>query len=106
MVVCAVGQWLYMATALCCGPVDSFLLGIGQLFPNISIGKVNLGILAVVLAICVLLKSPLGIGTVITVFFTGFIMDAVFKLVKFKPRKVVHEGLIETAQIFMNALKR
>ena len=106
MVVCAVGQWLYMATGLCCGPVDSFLLGIGQLFPNISIGKVNLGILAAVLAICVLLKSPLGIGTVITVVFTGFIMDVVFKLVKFKPRKVVHESLIETVRIFMDTIKR
>ena len=58
MVVCAVGQWLYMATGLCCGPVDSFLLGIGQLFPKISIGKVNLGILAVVLAICVVAGNP------------------------------------------------
>ena len=104
MVVCAVGQWLYMATGLCCGPVDSFLLGIGQLFPKISIGKVNLGILAVVLAICVILKSPLGIGTVITVCFTGFFMDLVFKLAKFKPRKVKHESLIETAKIFMHAV--
>ena len=106
MVVCAFGQWLYMATGLCCGPVDSFLLGIGQLFPKVSIGKVNLGILAAVLAICVLLKSPLGIGTVITVFFTGFIMDVVFKLVKFKPRKVVHESLIETAEVFINMFKK
>ena len=106
MVVCVFGQWLYMTTALCCGPVDSFLLGIGQLFPNISIGKVNFGILAVVLAICVVLKSPLGIGTVITVVFTGFIMDAVFAFVKFKPRKVVHEGLFETAAVFMNAIKK
>ena len=106
MVVCAVGQWLYMATGLCCGPVDSFLLGIGQLFPKISIGKVNLGILAVVLAICVVLKSPLGIGTVITVCFTGFFMDLVFKLVKFKPRKVKHESLIETAKAFMHTVSK
>ena len=106
MVVCSIGQWLYMATDLSCGPVDSFLLGVGALFPKISIGKVNLGILAVVLAICMVLKSPVGIGTVITVFGTGFVMDAVFKIVKFKPRKVVHEGLIDTATIFMQALRQ
>ena len=104
MVVCSVGQWFYMTAALSCGPVDSFLLGIGSLFPKVSIGKVNLGILTVVLAICLVLKSPLGLGTVITVFGTGFIMDAVFKMVKFNPRDVVHEGLTDTAKQFLKAL--
>lgn len=104
MVVCSVGQWFYMTAALSCGPIDSFLLGIGSLFPKVSIGKVNLGILAVVLAICLVLKSPLGLGTVITVFGTGFIMDAVFKMVKFNPRDVVHEGLTDTAKQFLKAL--
>lgn len=104
MAVCSVGQWFYMTAALSCGPVDSFLLGIGSLFPKVSIGKVNLGILAVVLAICLVLKSPLGLGTVITVFGTGFIMDAVFKMVKFNPRDVVHEGLTDTAKQFLKAL--
>ena len=106
MVVCCVGQWLYMTAALSCGPVDSFLLGIGSLFPKVSIGKVNIGIMAVVLAICIALKSPLGLGTVITVFGTGFIMDAVFALVKFKPRKVVHEGLTDTMALFMKAVQK
>ena len=106
MVVCCVGQWFYMTAALSCGPVDSFLLGIGSLFPKVSIGTVNLGILAVVLVICLVLKSPLGLGTVITVFGTGFVMDAVFKIVKFNPRDVVHEGLIETAAAFRRAIEK
>ncbi len=106
MVVCCVGQWFYMTAALSCGPVDSFLLGIGSLFPKVSIGNVNLGILAVVLAICLVLKSPLGLGTVITVFGTGFVMDVVFKIVKFNPRDVVHEGLIETAAAFRRAIEK
>ena len=105
MVVCAIGQWFYMTAALSCGPVDSFLLGIGSLFPKVPIGTVNLGILAVVLAICFVLKSPIGLGTVLTVVFTGMIMDLVFKIVKFDPRTVVHEGLIETAAALTAALK-
>ena len=105
MVVCAIGQWFYMTAALSCGPVDSFLLGIGSLFPKVAIGTVNLGILAVVLAICFVLKSPIGLGTVLTVVFTGMIMDLVFKIVKFDPRTVVHEGLIETAAALTSALK-
>lgn len=106
MVVCAIGQWFYMTAALSCGPVDSFLLGIGSLFPKVPIGTVNLGILAVVLAICFVLKSPIGLGTVLTVVFTGMIMDLVFKLVKFDPRTVVHEGLIETAKLFKDAASK
>ena len=104
-VICCFGQWFYMTAALSCGPVDSFLLGIGRLFPKVPIGKVNLGILAVVLAICLVLRSPIGLGTVLTVFGTGFVMDAVFKFVKFKPRKVVHEGLTDTVKIFMESVK-
>ncbi len=106
MVVCAIGQWFYMTAALSCGPVDSFLLGIGSLFPKVPIGTVNLGILAVVLAICFVLKSPIGLGTVLTVVFTGMIMDLVFKIVKFDPRTVVHEGLIETAKYLKDAISK
>lgn len=105
-VICCFGQWFYMTAALCCGPIDSFLLGVGKLFPKFSLGAVNLGILAVVLAGAIALESPIGLGTVLTVFCTGFIMDAVFKLVKFKPREVKHEGLIETAACLKEALKK
>lgn len=104
-VICCVGQWFYMTAALSCGPIDSFLLGIGKLFPNFSLGVVNLGILAVVLVGALALQSPIGLGTVLTVFGTGFVMDRVFKVVKFKPRDVVHEGLIETAAALMKAIK-
>lgn len=106
MVVCCVGQWFYMTAALSCGPVDSFLLGIGSLFPKVPIGRVNLGILAVVLCVCLVLKSPVGLGTVITVFGTGFVMDAVFQIVKFNPRSVRHEGLKDTAAMFWNCMRR
>jgi len=105
-VICCVGQWFYMTAALSCGPIDSFLVGIGKRFPKVPIGRVNLGILVFVLAGCLLLKSPIGLGTVLTVFGTGFVMDAVFAIVKFKPRQVVHEGLTDTAAIFMNALRQ
>ena len=101
-VICCTGQWFYMTAALSCGPIDSFLVGIGKLFPKVPIGRVNLGILVFVLAGCLMLKSPIGLGTVLTVFGTGFVMDAVFKVVHFNPREVVHEGLTDTAAIVKN----
>lgn len=105
-VICCVGQWFYMTAALSCGPIDSFLVGIGKRFPKVPIGTVNLVILVVVLAGCLVLGSPIGLGTVLTVFGTGFVMDAVFKIVKFNPRGVIHEGLTDTAAAFMKAIQR
>lgn len=104
-VICCIGQWFYMTAALCCGPIDSFLVGIGKLFPKVPIGRVNLGILVFVLAGCLLLKSPIGLGTVLTVFGTGLVMDAVFGIAKFKPREVVHEGLTDTAAALKRSLQ-
>lgn len=103
-VICCIGQWFYMTAALSCGPIDSFLVGVGKRFPNVPIGRVNLVILVFVLAGCFLLKSPIGLGTVLTVFGTGFVMDAVFHVVKFNPRGVVHEGLTDTAAAFLKAI--
>ncbi len=105
MVICAVGQWLCMGAGLSCGPVDSFLLGVGKRLPKLTIGQTNRVILICVLVGAFLLGSPLGLGTVITVFGTGFAMDFVFKFVGFKPREVVHEGLIDTARAFVQAVR-
>ena len=69
------------------------------------IGRVNLVILVFVLAGCLLLRSSIGLGTVLTVFGTGFVMDAVFHVVKFNPRGVVHEGLTDTAAAFLKAVR-
>lgn len=105
-VICCIGQWFYMTAALSCGPIDSFLVGVGKRFPKVPIGTVNLGILVVVLAACLLLGSPIGLGTVLTVFGTGFVMDAVFHVAKFNPRGVVHEGLTDTMAALGKALHK
>ena len=105
-VICCIGQWFYMTAALSCGPIDSFLVGVGKRFPKVPIGRVNLVILVFVLAGCIALGSPIGLGTVLTVFGTGFVMDAVFYVVKFNPRGVVHEGLTDTAAAFMRAIRK
>ena len=51
------------------------------------------------------LGGQIGLGTIIALFGTGIIMDLVFKIVRFEPRSVTHEGLVETVQEFIKAAK-
>ena len=106
LTICAFGQYYYMTAALSCGPKDSLLIGLGKRFPKVQIGTVSLVLLICVLVCAIPLGGTIGIGTVICVFGTGFIMDLVFKIMKFEPRDVVHEGFFETAEEFSKALSK
>ena len=48
-----------------------------------------------------LLGAPVGIGTLITVFGIGTIMQAVFHVLHFEPRDVTQTGFIEAIQILL-----
>lgn len=95
------GQALYMRAGLCCGPRDALMVGLGKRAAKVPIGLVNITILAAVLAVCLPLGSPIGLGTVICAFGTGVVMEGVFRLVHFKPRQVVHEGIFETCAVLL-----
>ncbi|MBQ2404381.1 MAG: hypothetical protein II280_03080 [Lachnospiraceae bacterium] len=105
IVLTCFGQYVYMSAGLSSGPRDSMLVGIGKRFPKIPIGRVNIVILAFVFVVCLFLGSPVGLGTVIAVFGTGIIMDIVFKIVRFNPRAVVHEGIPDTLAAMMRSLQ-
>lgn len=105
LVFTCVGQWLYMLAELSCGPRDAFLVGLGKRLPKLPIGRVNIILCLLVTFIAFLLGAPVGVGTIIALFGTGLIMDAVFKIVRFEPRDVVHEGLPQTISEFFKALK-
>lgn len=99
IVAMSAGQWLHISTALGCGPRDALLVGLGKRFPRLPIGAVNAGLLVIVFTIGWLLGGQVGIGTVISVICTGPIMQLVFNLVKFEPRDVEHETILETLHI-------
>ncbi len=96
MLAICVGQRFYMGTALGCGPRDALLVALGKRFRRVSIGVVNLGISAVVVTAAYLLGAPIGLGTLITVCFTGVMMDAVFYLLRFDAYSVRHESVLES----------
>ncbi len=91
----AVGMFIYMKAAQCCGPRDSLLVGLGKRMPGVPIGLVEILLWAFVLAAGWLLGGPVGIGTLISTFGAGLVMQAVYSALHFEPRKVVHRGVAQ-----------
>ena len=89
----ALGMWIYMSAQQCCGPRDSLLVGIGKRMPRVSIGIVEVILWAVVLLIGYLLGGPVGIGTLISTFGAGLVMQLVYSIIKFEPRKLKHRDV-------------
>ncbi len=101
-----IGTVIYMSAGLSCGPRDTLLVGIGKRCRRISIGTVNIIMLGVVFICSLVLGSPAGLGTIISVFGTGMIMDAVFYLMKFDAKAVKHQNIPDTLRMFARAMKQ
>lgn len=95
----ALGMWVYMLAEQCCGPRDALLVALGKRLPKIPIGIVEILLWAVVLLFGWLLGGSVGIGTLISTFGAGLVMQLVYWLIHFEPRKLKHRSLIETAGI-------
>ena len=98
--IMAYSQYLYMSACIACGPRDTFLVGIGKRLKKLPIGAVSVIEAIVVLVIGWLLGGPVGPGTVLTTGCTGIAMQIVFRILKFEPRNLVHEGILGTVRRF------
>ena len=94
----AVGMWIYMSAQQCCGPRDSLLVGLGKRMPKVPIGIVEVILWAVVLLIGYLLGGPVGIGTLISTFGAGLVMQLVYSIIRFEPRKLHHRDVLTVAR--------
>ena len=103
LVITFVGAYFYMKQGLSCGPRDAMMVALGKRLPRVSIGVIQILILAVVLVASILLGEAPGLGTVITVLGNGAIMDLVFRLLRFEPRSVAHESLLQTWRALQSA---
>lgn len=103
LVIASVSQVIYMRAGLSCGPRDALMVALGKRVSRFPIGGVNIAMSLAVLLVGVLLGGSLGVGTAINLFGTGMIMEAVFRLLRFEPRSVTHEGLAQTARAFFDA---
>ena len=97
----AVGQWLYMSGAQCCGPRDMLLVGLGKRLPKVPIGVVEVLLWGAVVLAGWLLGGPVGVGTLLSVLGAGLVMQAVLTVVKFEPRAVRNRDCIEVVRILL-----
>ena len=91
----AVGMMIYMKGAQCCGPRDALLVGLGKRMPKVPIGIVEIALWNVVLLIGWLLGGPVGIGTFVSTFCAGLVMQAVYSFLHFEPRNIRHRNVAE-----------
>ena len=91
----ALGMYIYMKAGQCCGPRDALLVGLGKRMPRVPIGIVEIMLWAVVLLIGWLLGGPVGIGTLISTFGAGLVMQAVYHALGFEPRAVRHRSVLQ-----------
>ena len=94
----ALGMWIYMKAGQCCGPRDSLLVGLGRRLPRIPIGVVEILLWAVVLMLGWALGGPVEIGTLISTFGAGLVMQMVYQLIRFDPRQVHHRDVMEVVR--------
>jgi len=94
----ALGMWIYMKGGQGCGPRDAMLVGLGKRVPKLPIGLVEILLWAVVLLVGWLLGGPVGIGTLISTFGAGLVMQLVYQAVRFEPREIEHHDLIRTGK--------
>ena len=94
----AVGMMIYMRGEQGCGPRDSLLVGLGKRMPRVPIGIVEILLWAAVTLAGWLLGGPVGIGTLISVFGAGLVMQLVYSLLRFEPRELRHRDVVETVK--------
>ncbi len=95
----ALGMWVYMKAAQGCGSRDSWLVGLGMRLSRLPIGMVEILLWSAVLLSGWLLGGPVGIGTLISTFGAGAVMQAVYTVLHFDPRSIHHRDLGDITRI-------
>lgn len=96
--ILCIGTYYYIGVGLGGGPRDSLMIGLGKRFPNVPIGLIRGLIEGTVLFIGWLLGAKIGIGTVISVFGIGFLLEFTFKLFHFDVKSIEHESVQDVIQ--------
>lgn len=101
LVFMAFGMYVYMSAEQCCGPRDALLVGVGKRMKRIPIGFVEILIFAIVLFSGWLLGGPVGIGTLISTFGAGLVMQLVYSMIHFEPRLLRHRDVLEISRVLI-----
>lgn len=105
LIIMAICVYLYMSTRLGCGPRDSLMLALSRRLKKIPVGIVRVMLEAVVLVIGWLLGGPVGIGTLISAFGLGLLIQLVFKITRYDADNVIHESVADTLHLKLHKVK-
>ncbi len=97
-VVICIGSYFYIGASLGCGPRDALMVALGKRMQKVPIGAIRGLIEGTVLIIGWLLGAKVGIGTVISVFGIGLILQFTFKLLIFDVKNIKHESIADTVK--------
>ena len=100
--VWAVGVYMYMQPQLGAGPRDSLMIAFAKRGVSVGLARNSTELFA--LAVGWLCGGKVGIGTVISVFFIGYVLQIVFKIVKFDATKIKNESLFESVKNLKDVL--
>lgn len=98
--VIAIASYLYIGSAMGCGPRDTLMVVFGKRLPKTPVGLIRGTIEGSVLFVGWLCGAPIGLGTVLYVFGIGYIMQFVFRVLHFDVKGVQHENLVDTIRIW------
>ena len=99
--ILGIGCYLYMSTGLGCGPRDALMVALTKK-TNLSVMVIRSIIEITVLVIGYFLGGYVGIGTVITAFFTGTFIQYVFKIFDFDVKSVTHRNIKDEIILLKN----
>ncbi len=99
MVLYGIGTYYYLGAGYGAGPRDGLMVALIKKFKRFKVGTVKAANDVVVTVVGWMFGGLVGLGTLVSAFFTGYIMDFVHKLYKFEIKKVKHETAIETINI-------
>lgn len=91
-----IGSYFYIGSGFSCGPRDALMVALGKRFVRAPIGLIRGLIEGSVLLIGWMLGAKVGVGTVISVFGIGFILQFTFKLLRFDVKSVEQEDVLQT----------
>ncbi|MDP4105377.1 MAG: hypothetical protein Q8935_10525 [Bacillota bacterium] len=97
-VAICIGSYFYIGASLGCGPRDALMVALGKRMPKVPIGAIRGLIEGTVLIIGWLLGAKVGIGTVISVFGIGLILQFTFKILRFDVKNIKHESVADTVK--------
>lgn len=96
------GSYFYIGAAMGCGARDSLMVALYRRMPRIPVGAIRVLIEGSALVAGWLLGAKVGIGTVISVFGIGFMLQLTFDLLRFDVKSIVHEDIADTIRIIFH----